>query len=383
MKYKIATTADVHFGYYPADKLYDEFKLFIKTIEKGDIDLAVIAGDYYDNKLAMSSRHALYSLKSFSDLLDVCAKTKTKLRVVRGTASHDPENQLNNFVSMAKTSNCDFKLFNVVGTEDVFPGFSVLYLPEEYMEDSVEYYKEYFDKKYNGIFGHGMFEEEMFSSSTKFKSMKKHPVFNSKFFNDELCDGPVIFGHIHKSHFLRSRVLYTGSYTRSRYGEEEAKGFYVTTYDTETKETEFEFIENEKATRYDTIEITENSAIFSKLLPEQLQDIKDMVSKFKKDNLRIKIRIPEDYVNSKPFEDAVLGMYSDNKEITIQILSNKEKAIREESVKKMEVLMSKYDFVFDKTIDYDEKIRRFIEVRHGKDIPVERIRAMISGRNKQ
>lgn len=382
MKYKIAVTADIHFGYYPAEKLYDEFKLFIETIEKGDIDLAVIAGDYYENKLAMSSKHALYSIKSFNELLDVCARTKTKLRVVRGTASHDPENQLNNFVSMAKTSNCDFKLFNVVDSEDVLPGLKVLYIPEEYMEDSDSYYKDFFENKYNAVFGHGMFEEEMFTHNTKFKTMKKHPVFNSTFFNDELCDGPIVFGHIHKSHFLKSRVLYTGSYTRSKFGEEEAKGFYVTTFDTDTKETEFEFIENEKATKYDTVEIKETSAIFSKLLPEQLQDIKDIVTKFKKDNLRIKIRIPENYINSKPFEDAVLGMYNENKEVNIQILSNKEKVMREESVKKMEILMTKYDFVFDKTIDYDEKIRRFIEVRHGKDIPIERIRTLISGRGK-
>lgn len=377
MIYKILTVADIHFGYYPAELLYDEFKLIIKTIEEREPDAVVIAGDYYETRLSLSSPHSVYAIKAFSDLLKICERKNIKIRMIRGTSSHDPENQLISLATMANTTKCDFKLFNIVDEEDLFPEFKVLYIPEEYMEDKDEYYKDYFDKKYNAIFGHGMFEETSFSSHSD-HSMKKYPIFNSKFM-ESICDGPIVFGHIHKSQTIRDRIIYTGSLTRSKFGEEEEKGFIISTFDTNSKETIHEFIVNSKAMRFDTIEITPESPVFTMLLNEQINYLKELITKYKKDKLRIKISIPDDYNNSTSFIDNVNNVFNEDKNIQINFIENRKEKMQKEAKEKVDMLMTKYGFIFDKSVPYDLKIQQFLKVKKGKEISLDKIRQLISG----
>lgn len=379
MLYKLLVIGDIHFGYYPAELLYKEFKLVINNITK-DIDVVFIAGDYFDTKLSLSSKHSIYAIKTFCDILDKCEQTNTKLRMIRGTASHDPENQLVNLSSIAKSSKVDFKLYLTVGEEELFPDFNVLYVPEEYMENKDEYYKEFFNKKYQCIIGHGMFEETNYVTN-KTLNMKKYPVFNSAFI-EKICDGPIIFGHIHKSQKIRNRIMYTGSFTRSRYGEEEDKGFIVSTYETENNSTDFKFIVNDKATKFDTVSILDTSEIFSLLLNEQIQFIKDMISTYKKDKLRIKINIPKTYDNTKVFIDSVTTVFGNMENVDIVILDNTKEETKQKTKEIVDKLMLKYNFIFDKSISYEEKIQQFIYNKKGEKIDLENIRKIINGNVK-
>lgn len=379
MLYKLLIIGDIHFGYYPAELLYKEFKLVINNITK-DIDVVFIAGDYFDTKLSLSSKHSIYAIKTFCDILDKCEQTNTKLRMIRGTASHDPENQLVNLSSIAKSSKVDFKLYLTVGEEELFPDFNVLYVPEEYMENKDEYYKEFFNKKYQCIIGHGMFEETNYVTN-KTLNMKKYPVFNSAFI-EKICDGPIIFGHIHKSQKIRNRIMYTGSFTRSRYGEEEDKGFIISTYETENNSTDFKFIVNDKATKFDTVSILDTSEIFSLLLNEQIQFIKDMISTYKKDKLRIKINIPKTYDNTKVFIDSVTTVFGNMENVDIVILDNTKEETKQKTKEIVDKLMLKYNFIFDKSISYEEKIQQFIYNKKGEKIDLENIRKIINGNVK-
>lgn len=379
MLYKLLVIGDIHFGYYPAELLYKEFKLVINNITK-DIDVVFIAGDYFDTKLSLSSKHSIYAIKTFCDILDKCEQTNTKLRMIRGTASHDPENQLVNLSSIAKSSKVDFKLYLTVGEEELFPDFNVLYVPEEYMENKDEYYKEFFNKKYQCIIGHGMFEETNYVTN-KTLNMKKYPVFNSAFI-EKICDGPIIFGHIHKSQKIRNRIMYTGSFTRSRYGEEEDKGFIISTYETENNSTDFKFIVNDKATKFDTVSILDTSEIFSLLLNEQIQFIKDMISTYKKDKLRIKINIPKTYDNTKVFIDSVTTVFGNMENVDIVILDNTKEETKQKTKEIVDKLMLKYNFIFDKSISYEEKIQQFIYNKKGEKIDLENIRKIINGNVK-
>lgn len=379
MLYKLLVIGDIHFGYYPAELLYKEFELVINNITK-DIDAVFIAGDYFDTKLSLSSKHSLYAIKTFCDILDKCEQTNTKLRMIRGTASHDPENQLINLSSIAKSSKVDFKLYLTVGEEELFPDFNVLYVPEEYMENKDEYYKEFFNKKYQCIIGHGMFEETNFVTN-KTLNMKKYPVFNSTFI-EKICDGPIIFGHIHKSQKIRNRIMYTGSFTRSRYGEEEDKGFIIATYETENNSTDFKFIINDKATKFDTVSILDTSEIFSLLLNEQIQFIKEMISTYKKDKLRIKINIPKNYDNIKVFIDSVTTVFGNMENVDIVIMDNTKEETKQKTKEIVDKLMLKYNFIFDKSISYEEKIQQFIYNKKGEKIDLENIRKIINGNVK-
>lgn len=379
MLYKLLVIGDIHFGYYPAELLYKEFELVINNITK-DIDAVFIAGDYFDTKLSLSSKHSLYAIKTFCGILDKCEQTNTKLRMIRGTASHDPENQLINLSSIAKSSKVDFKLYLTVGEEELFPDFNVLYVPEEYMENKDEYYKEFFNKKYQCIIGHGMFEETNFVTN-KTLNMKKYPVFNSTFI-EKICDGPIIFGHIHKSQKIRNRIMYTGSFTRSRYGEEEDKGFIIATYETENNSTDFKFIINDKATKFDTVSILDTSEIFSLLLNEQIQFIKEMISTYKKDKLRIKINIPKNYDNTKVFIDSVTTVFGNMENVDIVIMDNTKEETKQKTKEIVDKLMLKYNFIFDKSISYEEKIQQFIYNKKGEKIDLENIRKIINGNVK-
>ena len=378
MKYDILTVGDIHFGYYNPELLYKEFQLILQTINERDIDCVVIAGDYYDTKLNMSSAHAVYSVKAFSELIKLCEEKNIKIRQIKGTNSHDPDNQLKNLAQIANSSKCDYKLFLTVDEEELFPGFKVLYIPEEYMDDKDSYYSLYFKNNYQAIFGHGMFEETNFSSNTKFKTMRKYPIFNSRDM-ESICEGPIVFGHIHTPQRIRNRIQYTGSLVRSRFGEEESKGFYIASFDTESKETEFEFIENETTMKYDTIEIKPDNKVFSMFINEQMNYFKDLVEKYKRDYLRIKIFLPDDYTNSTTFIDSMNVMFNQNKNVTINIHENSKIKLNEETKKKINLLMDKYGFIFDKSVGYDEKIQEFIKQKSGKEISLERIRSMISG----
>jgi len=378
MRKRFLVVGDIHFGYYPPELLYKEFRLILNTIEENAIDCVVIAGDYYDTKLSMSSAHAVYSVKAFSDLIKLCEELGIKVRQIKGTNSHDPENQLKNLAQIANSSKCDYKLYLTVDEEEIFPGMNVLYIPEEYMEDSKEYYKEYFNKKYQLVFGHGMFVETNFSSKNKYQTMKKYPVFNSKEM-EKICEGPIVFGHIHTAQRIRNRIQYTGSLVRSRFGEEEAKGFYIVDFDTENKESEFEFIENELTMKYDTIEIQPDNHVFSLMLNEQINYFKNLVNTYKKDYLRIKINTPEDMLNSSAFVDNMNVVFNDMKNVKIQIIENSKVKLDKELREKVNLLMDKYNFIFDKSVGYDEKIQEYIKLKTGKEISLERIRSLISG----
>jgi DNA repair exonuclease SbcCD nuclease subunit len=378
MRKSFLVVGDIHFGYYPPELLYKEFQLIVETICKYKPDCVIIAGDYYDTKLSMASAHSVYSVKAFSDLIRVCEEKNIKVRQIKGTNSHDPENQLKNLAQIANSSKCDYKLILSVDEEELFPGMNVLYIPEEYMEDSKEYYKDYFNKKYQLIFGHGMFEETNFSSKNKYNTMKKYPIFNSKEM-EEICEGPIVFGHIHTAQRIRNRIQYTGSLVRSRFGEEEAKGFYIVDFDSETKESYFEFIENEMTMRYDTIEINSDNPVFSLLLNEQITYFKNIITTYKKDYLRVKINTPEDMINSTTFIDNMNVLFNDMKNVKLQIIENSKVKLDKELKEKVNLLMDKYSFIFDKSVGYDEKIQEYIKLKTGKEISLERIRSMISG----
>ena len=382
MKYSFLVVGDVHFGYYPPELLYKEFNLIIDSIDKYQPDCVVIAGDYYDTKLSMASAHSVYSIKAFSNLIKKCEELNIKVRQIKGTNSHDPENQLKNLAQIANSSRCDYKLILTVDDEELFPGFRVLYIPEEYMDDKDTYYDLYFKNRYQGVFGHGMFEETNFSTQTKFKSMRKYPVFNS---NDmeTICEGPIVFGHIHKTQKIRDRIYYTGSLVRSRFGEEEAKGIYFVKYDIDTKECIFEFIENEETMKYDTIEVKEDNNIFNAPINEQISYFKKLVNEYKRNYLRIKIYLPEDMMNSSALVDNLNVVFNGMKDVKIAIYDNSKIKLDKELKEKVNLLMDKYNFIFDKSVGYDIKIQEFIKLKTGKEISLDRIRSMISGNLKK
>ena len=68
------------------------------------LDFVVIAGDLFDTKLHLSSDHVKYSFIFLKKLIDICIKKNTKLRLIKGTSSHD-HGQLSVLQSFSNLSN--------------------------------------------------------------------------------------------------------------------------------------------------------------------------------------------------------------------------------------------------------------------------------------
>lgn len=368
--------SDIHAGAVPAEALYDELnESFLKYIKSLKIlDFIVIAGDLFDNKLSLNSEHTKYIFVFLKKLLDICVKKNTKLRIIKGTEFHD--NKQLDILKFLYSANIDLKIFDTVGDEEIFPGFNVLYIPEEYIQDKDEYYEPYFSKSYDMIFGHGLINEVAFTAKLQSSevTMNKAPIFKSENLL-QVAKGPIFFGHIHKPQCIKDRIYYTGSFTRWVYGEEEPKGFMLVVYTPETANYEVEFIENTKAPLYNTMIVDYGSSFYKTEETKQIEYIVNMVKNINADRLRIIFNIPEDYPNPILLTNLINDIFHKHRKIKIVINNNsKEQQKKRDMEQKIKTLLSTYDFIFDKSISPEEKLSRFIKIKNNKDIDIDKMR---------
>ena len=375
MKYKGVMIADIHFGALPVERLYNELELFLDFIEKKSLDFIVILGDWFDKKINLNSKDAKYSTVFFERICQICIDNDIKLRIIQGTESHD-NSQLEVLEILAKNKPVDFKVFYEVTEEELFPDFNVLYVPEEYINSIDEKYGKYMNKKYDMIFGHGMIQEVKFAAliQSSETTMKKAPIFKSKMLCD-MCYGPIFFGHIHTKDIFNDRLYYVGSYSRWKFGEEEDKGFYYVKYENDTKEFEAKFIVNDKAMKYDTIEIYEKESGFYKLNTEnQIKYIQNLIQSFEYDFLRLQFYIPQGYENENLLINMVNESFGKYKNLKLDFKVNSKIKSKREVEEKINLLLDKYGFIFDNKIDTYTKINKFILEKYNKDISVEKIK---------
>ena len=368
---RIATLADVHFNAVKPDKLYEQLNtIFLGYLKTHEIDMVVIAGDFYHSIVSLNSYAAKLSMEFMSNLLTVATYRGIRyIRIIKGTASHD-NNQLDNFRIFEKREDVNLRIFDTVAEEEL-EGYRILYLPEEYMKNVDEYYEDFFKQTYDVIFGHGMFRETAFTASKQDSAitLSKAPVFESGKMC-EICKGPIIFGHIHTKCSIGDKITYVGSFSRWVYGEESPKGFLVTLIKDDGTFAN-EFIENTLAEKYDTITVTDIYKYNDN--PEQF--VNEMKA-FVKDHLRIIVILSgeHDYAYITSF---LREYYSKKSEYKLQIVDKTEVVRQVEQEKKIDDLMEKYKFVFDHNISRPEKISKFIKVRDKSDVSVDRIESIL------
>ena len=375
MKYKGVMIADIHFGALPVERLYNELEIFLDFIEKKSLDFIVILGDWFDKKINLNSKDAKYSTVFFERICQICIDNDIKLRIIQGTESHD-NSQLEVLEILAKNKPVDFKVFYEVEEEELFPDFNVLYVPEEYINSIDEKYGKYMNKKYDMIFGHGMIQEVKFAAliQSSETTMKKAPIFKSKMLCD-MCYGPIFFGHIHTKDIFNDRLYYVGSYSRWKFGEEEDKGFYYVKYENDSKEFEAKFIVNNKAMKYDTIEIYEKESGFYKLNTEnQIKYIQNLIQSFEYDFLRLQFYIPQGYENENLLINMINESFGKYKNLKLDFKVNSKIKSKREVEEKINLLLDKYGFIFDNKLDTYTKINKFILEKYNKDISVEKIK---------
>ena len=375
--FNVAVIADIHFGAIRPEQLYTELKeSFLDFIKDKYLDMIVIAGDFFNSIISLNSQSALKAFKFMRGLVEICEKNEIKyVRIIEGTLSHD-NLQILNFQNYESNKKIDFKVITTVREESLSNGLNILYLPEEYMEDPISYYKDYIckpSKYYDFIFGHGMFKETSFVKDDSESMISKAPIWDSKFLSS-ICRGPIFFGHIHTSQIIRKHIYYTGSFSRWVYGQEEDKGFYIFTYHMETGKYLTEFIVNKLARKFDTTKVFLEKALETQTVDELIKRLK----LFKVDNLRIQVLVEalqKDY--SLPI--SIMKEYFTGKPgYKFELIDLREKAQHQQMEEKINKLSSDYEFLFDDNLPVQTKIHKFIKRKYEKDVSEEKIMNLLN-----
>jgi len=276
----IETISDIHFGARDDSKtLYEELKNnFIKHCSEVHPDLIVICGDCYDKRVLIDSEANVYLNKFIFD----CIQTGATIILFEGTDSHD-RHQINGFTHYVSDK---FFIINKVKEIDVC-GLHCLILPEEYVRDN-SYYKEYLKKKYDFVFGHGMFKHVSFGSIEN-KEYSRHPfTFDYLMFKD-IVKYYVVFGHIHIHSEYKNKIIYNGSFSRLNFGEEEPKGWYE--FNLNKNKCDHKFIENTDAPSF--------KSIYASDLPDDTDNLLKQLRGYSESNNYLRIVINTDISDSK------------------------------------------------------------------------------------
>lgn len=358
---RLVNISDIHIGKKDDMRLKEELEIFFDYLKDTEnIDMITISGDLFDRVLTANEYGTTLALEFIQRLIDLYIP-EIDIRIIKGTRSHD-FNQLDILKVFKEKAGSHFKIIEKNEVE-VFNGYKILYLPEEYPTDYDDFYKENLlgveDKVYDFIIGHGMIDFIAFTGYEDDSENRVHGTPTHK--ADDLIrvtKGPIIFGHIHEKQEYKDKIYYTGSYSRYSFDTPSEKGFMVFDIDDDDpSKFKMTFIENTKAPTYAVLDI-------DKLNLEGVDDhvkyIKELSDKY-------------DFVKIKTGNKANLDI--------ARALTEKDSSIKVQSVNKEKETIKvdpKYEYILKKELPLNETIRKFMNEEYDKDIDIDFISKVIS-----
>ena len=369
MKHNVVSlmvSADWHLGATDPRRFRTEL---IRTIEhklkqEKSLDLFVVAGDIFDMKEYFSSETVKVLCIIMRDLLEMTKEYKTRFRFIEGTRTHDAM-QLETLEIIFNDLMHDdrIKFFHEVAEEELL-GLKVLYLPEEYIMHSEAYYKPFFNKHYDFIFGHGptdmMWYMRSQDTSSKYNSATVFKV-------DELCQiaNYVYFGHFHYHVAAGSdnRFKSIGPVSRWEFDKEEDCGLYYTVYDSDTGLATEDFVVNEYAPILPTVAIAIKKDyeldVLNKKIKDKLNRVKDYA-----DKTRLIATIDSTLETFIMMRDFVLSSFGSVSGVTLLLKVVGESSDNEEQLVKNEedktTLIEERPYLYDKSMHDEGRIASFI-----------------------
>ena len=396
MKYRGLFLADIHIGAMNYEDTYDGI-MYLKSLlqdltKDGRLDFIVIGGDFFHKQLYANDLYIKYAQKL---MLFFLASAK-KIRVVYGTSSHDSkqygifDTMTTDFPEIFDGLSYDFKVIEEVSDEWLFEDMHVLYVPEEYLFDKDDHYKEAFKEVdvYDYIFGHGIISEAFpYIKPKKNDHERRHaPAFTAEELL-EYCKGDVLFGHYHiHSEYLGGSVSYVGSTFRWIYGEEEDKGCFYLEFNPEDEENKYhkEFIVNNTALTYISFIYGYKDKVYTS--SEEMENTaKDIIQKKKKrkiDHLRVVFNIPVGYENPEGFMDFFKERFKEYKDIKLVFANGYVENERQLRNVEFSELSEDSKVLLDKNIPKEEKIAYFLKIRKGIEMPIDKIRKYLEIRKE-
>lgn len=376
-KYKGVVISDIHVGAFNLENQRKEFDLiFLDHIKKMEqLDFLIICGDFFDRKFFVRDPESVVAHAMLEDIISICREKNTVIRIIYGTESHECDQYgiltvLNNYENL--------RVIKFAEEEELLPDLHVLYLPEEQIIDKKEYYKPFFeeDGKYDYVFGHGIIREVMKEAATKLdekedenKKRKSVPVFSSAELS-RICKGQVYFGHYHTMKNIDDKVFYTGSFSRWQFGEEEPKGFFEVSVNTEKEKYKNTFIENHLAEVYRTITYGFNSDVFKS--EENLMDCLKMIDNVLDNkvfnHIKCVFNIPDTIENPESVLNTIKERYRFKDDIKTEVVHGYIEKRREHQKEAIESENKKYDFIEDENMPLEEQCSRFISIEYNQDL---------------
>lgn len=373
---KILLMGDIHIGSIKnVNYVYNVITdIFDKELRFKHCDAVIILGDFFDKLFKVNEVYTSLSINIMSYLIRICKKSKTKIRLIYGTESHEMS-QYTLFNYHLNSSSVDIKLITTVTEEELFPNVNVLYIPEEYIDNKLEYYRDYLysGKRYNFIFGHGIIAEGMkevdVTKHEESSNEKKVPIFKSGELSS--ISDLSVWNHYHTYTDMGNNCYYLGSLFRDSFGEEEPKGYGI------IEDNKLKFIENTEAFIYKTYTFDEDSEVYKDMsvLVKEINMIKenhiDIFNNEKIGKIRLKFNIPIDVDPS--FKENLRNLLFENKSMTYLI---KEASLN--SIMVENKIETEYNFILDNSLELEDKIHRFINKNYDIELSLEELTSLIN-----
>lgn len=378
MKYKILTMADIHWGAMDADKQKEELEFIFEYIIDNDIDLLVIAGDYFDHRLLLNSKACIYAIEMLDRLIALAESNNFIIRMFVGTKSHDYD-QLD---ALSAITNEHFEIFKITTYEETLPGLHCIYCPDETMptDDYIHEYRDVFftdhthkNKSNDIMFFHGTFDVIM--GNILRDNDNPNVIFEYSFFNT--FNAVMIGGHWHDASEY-GNVIYTRSTNRYKFEEDNPKGMVLLTYDTDNQSYEYERIANPYTDEYHTYII--DTSIFNSINDYTLicNDAEEFLDKNPNAHVRFHILITDEKEINKSCIDSVRYRFNNKRNVKVVAENKLTKQRKEQKRKNNNAMKERFAYLFDDTIPLYEKYRLFIKDIDDEDHDVEQIKTLLS-----
>ena len=350
-----AHIADIHFGCIDPKTEYDILnEQFLNKLEEMNVlDIVSINGDLFDHKFMANSDAVIYSIYFVQRLIEICRIKNATLILINGTESHD-SNQLKLFIPYMNDTTVDVRVVTHIQFVYV-KGKKILCIPEEYGKGD-DYYNEYLINNggYDACYMHGTFKGSIPMKNERNLSGNREPVFDILDFG--FCKGPIISGHVHVANTYENDFYYCGSPIRYSFGEEKEKGFIILIHNIKTRQYLIHY-EPIYSFRYDTVNL-------DNILDMDPNDIIGYINSlvnngiyrlrviFTKNSLE-KINIIKEYYRQRP---------------SVTIKTNFEQMKVQERLQSLNNSYSKYDYLFDQNIPYQNKFVQYVNQQENSDI---------------
>lgn len=266
-KFNVLFLPDIHTGHprIRPDMLHSHLIEYVYP-KLPDTDLLVIGGDFFHTLLNMNSEAGIMAATIIDELISMAKMNEFYIRVVRGTFSHDRfQNRFFTIRDNGKNVLWDRPMVRVLDNIEIeiFPKWDLklLYCPDdqpttELSETLLECLNSQGIEQVDFLCSHGYFEHLLPSNMDHIPNNTIHwDTLKNR------VSGCVLNGHVH-FHCIRNRVVSGGSFERFVHGEEEDKGYYIIEYSLKDRKVmKYNFIKNEKATPFITINAGEYSCV--------------------------------------------------------------------------------------------------------------------------